>query len=378
MSQKLILPDTIHPQNILDIQRHMEYRANILQNDPSTIRCRRLELNHLLLWANDTPFHLAPTIDPVFPAYLLTSRNDGQDRQLSPKSFSKITEGARMFFSWAKAEYPDRYKGVETNWIKSIRPNRSNSVKSEIRVPQAWPLEDVLSVARLKLDRLADRRDQAAICFLYLSGMRIAAFVSLPVGCIDLENLRIEQLPSKGVLTKNHKAAVTTLLPIPELLEVVKAWDSLVRSAVSKDTPWYATLARVPGNKKVATKLLDAKGTAQGRRTAVIEGIMRMCEIANIPYRSPHKLRHGHAVYGIKHSQNMAQFKAVSQNLMHSSLTVTDSIYANLKEDDLRSAIASLGDETEKYKGADPSQLANTLLSALLKRPDLLKELLTQ
>ena len=42
-----------------------------------------------------------------------------------------------------------------------------------------------------------------------------------------------------GVRTKNKKHATTFLLPIPELLEVVKDWDREVRK-VNPEGLWFA------------------------------------------------------------------------------------------------------------------------------------------
>jgi integrase len=49
-------------------------------------------------------------------------------------------------------------------------------------------------------------------------------------------------------------------------------------------------------------------------------------EKINLTYHSPHKFRHGFAVYGIKNAIDIAGLKAVSQNLMHSSITITNGI----------------------------------------------------
>ena len=39
---------------------------------------------------------------------------------------------------------------------------------------------------------------------------------------------------------------------------------------------------------------------------------------------SPHKFRHGNAVYSLKMARDIAALEAVRQNLMHQNLTVTD------------------------------------------------------
>jgi site-specific recombinase XerD len=79
----------------------------------------------------------------------------------------------------------------------------------------------------------------------------------------------------------------------------------------------------------------------------------RLCEKAGVSYKPPHALRHGHAVHALLLGQDVADLKAVSQNLMHSSLTITDSIYSVLTEKDLSERIATLGKNGGRQ---DPSQ----------------------
>jgi site-specific recombinase XerC len=47
-------------------------------------------------------------------------------------------------------------------------------------------------------------------------------------------------------------------------------------------------------------------------------------------YHSAHKFRQGHAVYAIKNSKDVGDLKAVSMNLMHSNLSITDGVYGVL------------------------------------------------
>jgi integrase len=79
------------------------------------------------------------------------------------------------------------------------------------------------------------------------------------------------------------------------------------------------------------------------RRAMVSKAIKRLCERAGMPYHSPHKLRHGFTAYALKSAKTIAELKAISQNLMHSSLTITDSIYGVLSGEDVASRIAGLG-----------------------------------
>lgn len=60
--------------------------------------------------------------------------------------------------------------------------------------------DEVLKICSYKLKTLIDMRDRPAVAPLYLSAMRITAFISLPVRCVDIANMTVFQFPSEGVL----------------------------------------------------------------------------------------------------------------------------------------------------------------------------------
>ena len=68
---------------------------------------------------------------------------------------------------------------------------------------------------------------------------------------------------------------------------------------------------------------------------------------AGLPYHSPHKFRHGLAVYALMRSKDISKLKAVSQNLMHSNISITDGIYGILSDNDVKEQIASLGNKED-------------------------------
>jgi hypothetical protein len=86
----------------------------------------------------------------------------------------------------------------------------------------------------------------------------------------------------------------------------------------------------------------DMIAPGANRAIAVAKRIRKLFKVAGLTYRSPHKFRHGHAVYSLQHAKTMADYKAVSMNLMHQDIRVTDSIYAPLVSDEVQQRIAGL------------------------------------
>ncbi len=173
--------------------------------------------------------------------------------------------------------------------------------------------------------------------------MRIGAFVTLPLQAVDIPNRKVIQYPSLGVRTKNRKSGITFLLDIPELLKVVKEWDDEVRAVLSPKGFWFAPLSPDTGQ-------IDLHVKSVGEHRAILAGrnIKEFLLNANLPYHSPHKFRHGHIHYGSARSKTIEDFKAISMNVMHSSMEITDQFYSNLSKGEVEDRIKALGNYSKQ------------------------------
>ncbi len=226
-------------------------------------------------------------------------------------------------------------------------------------------LEEVQKLAGLPVneDDLAKRRDQAAAALLFLSGMRASAFTTLPISGLDLEAGTIRQWPELGVRTKNGKRASTFLLPIPELIEVVKVWDAIVRPALPGTSPWYTPIDSHWGEQS-----LSMKPQGYNRNLALNKRLRLLWKSAEFPDKSAHKFRHGHAVYGLQHARTMADYKAVSMNLMHEDIKITDEVYAPILSDEVQQRIANLDPQPSKTTDDELENLIGRFTNADLSK----------
>ena len=51
----------------------------------------------------------------------------------------------------------------------------------------------------------------------------------------------------------------------------------------------------------------------------------------HLPYKSPYQYRHGCAFYGLVRCQTMEQYHALSRNIMHNNIAITDQVYVDLE-----------------------------------------------
>jgi len=310
----------INRDNFLIIGEYLDYLLSVKNRNKKSVERYRFWLRWLLLWAMDQPFELADRIKPTFSHFVSAL-------ELAAESKKKIVETARSFFRWAKLYHSRRFTRLPAYWIEDLTASkvpRGNAL-------DYVTLEDVLKIVRLKIDwdNIALWRDQAMAAMLFLSGARAGAATSLPIQAVHLEAQYplIEQKPALGVRTKNSKSATTFLHNIPELLERVHSWDAFVRANCPQEYPWYAPVYQRWGEQSLANLPPgNHRSTALNRRLTILE------QAAHLPHRSPHKYRHGYAIYGLQHCQTMAQYHALSRNLMHANIAITDECYVHLEE----------------------------------------------
>lgn len=212
---------------------------------------------------------------------------------------------------------------------------------------------------------LMEERIRAGACFLYPSGMRVNAFVSLPIRAVNISEKEVQQLPSLGVRTKFKKAAITFLLDVPELLNVVQCWDNRVRPVLPPQSPWFAPISPLTGE-------LDPNchEPSQHRDAGFRHDLQEWLAKVGGTYHSPHKFRRGHAVFCLTNAVDYADMEAAMANLMHENMAMTEK-YMRLKRAEIKKRITRLGktahpdmensefiDELETFlarlKGANP------------------------
>ena len=287
--------------------------------------------NLILKWAGEQPLSKAPSFEVTFPKYLIAQRNS-KNKPYSDEYMKGCCSYTRRFFKWAR-DNKKGYQRIPEEWIAKITPEKSIEGVNEI---DFYSLEEVKRICDLEPESMRLRRAIAALAFLLLSGMRISAFLTLPIKDVNLDNYTVRQLPADGVCTKYNKAAVTTLLINSKLMKIIREWDDLVRSQCSPDSSWYARLNSTGrlDPKNVVPMTIDNKDELKRKALYPYSGfckdLRKICKMAGVTYKSPHKARYGHIHMGFSKAKTAEERKAVSINAMHESIAVTDEVYARM------------------------------------------------
>jgi integrase len=323
----------IYRENWKLVREYLKYRMEVDHISKESQRLEETRLRHLLEWANDKSFTTIDKFRPSFTEYILTDRMDGRDKLLSSVYVKKVIRSAYCFLKWVNM-HKKGYSHLNQVFLDTLKPPR---MVIEYKEHEAVTLDEIRAIAKASVETLGERRIRASAIFWFLSGIRIGAFVSLPLEAVDLNNLSVKQWPRLGVKTKLKKHATTYLLNIPDLIDVVLEWDNEVRNICENEGLWFAQVS--PETRKI----LPGEITAGDHRASIATRDLKNWLLkVGLPYHSPHKFRHGNAVYSLMMASDIAALKAVSQNLMHSSISITDGIYGILSKLDVQEQIKNL------------------------------------
>lgn len=121
------------------------------------------------------------------------------------------------------------------------------------------------------------------------------------------------------------------------MLEVVEDWDTLVRNTLPESGYWFALFS--PDTGEIDT---SCKEIGLARSNLFRKNLKEWRGKVGLTYHSPHKFRYGPVHYGQAHSKTQEDYKAVSQNVMHSSTGITDQYYSNMDDEMKKNRIDSM------------------------------------
>jgi len=293
-------------------------------------------------------------------------KREFQGKQISVTTLHSYLRYLKKFFSWLTMQpgYRSRIKPDAVSYLKISE--KEERIATQYVPRQYPPLEYVVKLAdSIKINSEIDLRDRALISFTLLSGMRDKAIVTLPLGCLDEENLTISQDPRQGVQTKFSKYIPSTIFRFDEkLVEHVQGWvKHLKNRGYGSRDPLFprSKIGHEEGNLSFepATEVEPVfwKGTG-----GIREIFKKRSQEAELPYYPPKTFRHLAVDLACKSCRTGEHMKAISQNFGHEHIATTLRSYANYDSRRL----------TEILKGMDfsgrPSQTADDKLDQILEK----------
>ncbi|MEA1980850.1 MAG: site-specific integrase [candidate division Zixibacteria bacterium] len=302
-----------------------------------------------------------------FKKWLNEKRNNGKN--LSNTTKYHYLRHLNSFFSWLATQ--SGYKSrISLDAVSYLSLNRKAVHDALSTRPKKFPSigqvkELVLSIS-IKND--IDRRDQSLIAFMFLTGIRYKALCSLSLGCIDIEKLVVNQDPRLGVHTKGGKVITTWILQFDEeLVVILKEWVNYLITKL-KFGPSDPLFPKTQVSQVEEGYSFEANGISQEfwSNSNSIRNILKLRTTnAGLSYFNPHSFRHAACQYALRLAKTPEEFKALSQNFGHESVTTTLRSYGTLDDSRISEVINNI-DFSEK-KNIDSKQFSLADLEDYIK-----------
>ncbi|MFH2055574.1 MAG: tyrosine-type recombinase/integrase, partial [bacterium] len=248
-------------------------------------------------------------------------------KKIAASTVCRTLRCLKAFYLWL-AMQPGLRRKIDSEDVEFFNPDRATAREAASPTDTKFPsLEYVTKlVSSISGQSPIDRRDRALVAFLFLSGMRVSAIMSLPVGDLDCETLEIRQYPEHGVATKFNKKIRSWLMPFDcSLVEQVRAWATYLRDSRSFTTsdPLFPRSKLGQEDDACCFESTDIEPERWRSATSIRKILQARAAAASLEYYPPHSFRHGAVYFVFKQRLTPEEFKAYSQNFGHENPATT-------------------------------------------------------
>jgi site-specific recombinase XerD len=256
------------------------------------------------------------------------------EQELSHSTILRHMEVCKTFFSWLQSQpgYKRALKADDAQYFSLTEKEKRAATSIP---PCKFPtLRDVLLAVRTMPSSTAiEKRNRAMIALVGITGIRISALISLQLKHLDIDERLVTQDP-REVDTKASKLIQTYFVPVSDELEaIVIEWVNYLRDecGFSGPDPLFPKTAQKQGDLfefEVDGLTREFWATAESARDVFAEAFSN----AGLDIYPPHTFRKMLVSEMYRKELSIAEFKALSQNLGHSSAQTTLTSYGTLSQ----------------------------------------------
>jgi integrase len=267
-----------------------------------------------------------------FKRRLSSQQNQRTGAKLSQPSINGVLREIRAFFKWL-ADQPGYKSKITHSDADYLSPDRKseNARRNSCWKPHPSPDHVRRLLQGMPADSLVQRRDRALIAFLFLTGSREGAAITIRIEHVDLINACVN-FDGKRVNTKFGKTFTTAFYPIGDNIEqIVRNWIAELKSdyLFSGGDPLFPkTNVGVGPSRHFEALGISRNPWASPSSAAKI--FKRALKDAGLPPFSPHRVRDTLAELAKDHCRTPEDYKAWSQNMGHDDVLTTFQSYGSV------------------------------------------------
>lgn len=322
-------------------RRFLEYRKYARQLSEKSLDREIAALERFDIWNSRkdfAQFHIEQAME--FRTHL-EQANSATGKPLGKSTTRAILATLREFVLWLSQQegFRSRIKAADADYFNLSRRDEAEARAAPPRpAPSVNQAKRALAMMPDKTPR--DLRDKAVFALFCLTGVRVAALISLRIKHVNLDEKSVTQNP-REVATKFGKSIDTFFAKGFEDAEAaLRAWITHLDEVAlyGPDDPLFpATSVSAQSN---------AGFTANGftrrpwKSTEPVRKIVNEAfNTAALPNYGPHAFRHMLARHAVNTSTTVAEFVANSQNLGHSDVLTTLRSYGQISRERQRELV---------------------------------------
>ncbi|KMK68598.1 site-specific integrase [Puniceibacterium sp. IMCC21224] len=267
-----------------------------------------------------------------FKRRLSSQQNQRTGAKLSSTSVNGVLREVQTFYSWL-ADQPGYKSRISRSDIEFLGPDRKsdNARRTSCWKPHASPAQVVRLLSGMPDETVLQRRDRALVAFLFLTGSREGAAITLRLGHVDLANACVH-FDGRSVDTKFGKSFTTAFFPMLAPCEqFVRDWILELRTQhhfSDSDPLLPKTRVGVGTSRQFSALGIDRAPWASPSSAARV--FKQAFVDAGLPPFSPHRVRDTLAELAKDHCRTPEDYKAWSQNMGHDDVLTTFRSYGSV------------------------------------------------
>lgn len=268
----------------------------------------------------------------AFKRYLGGQRNERTGAPLGDSTINSTLRELKAFFNWL-ADQPGYKSRITRSDVDYLTPDRKseNARRGSLWKPHPSPEQVLHVLGQMPVGNVIERRNRALVAFLFLTGSREGAAISLKLGHVDMANSCV-QFDGRVVNTKFGKSFTTAFYPFdPKVERIVSDWITELRCThffANADPLFPKTQVGLGPMGKFAAVGISREPWAGASGAAKI--FKEAFANAGFPPFSPHKVRDTVAELASQHCRTPEDYKAWSQNMGHDDVLTTFRSYGSV------------------------------------------------
>jgi site-specific recombinase XerD len=267
-----------------------------------------------------------------FKRKLSSQQNQRSGAKLSQASINGVLREVRAFFKWL-ADQPGYKSKISHSDADYLSPDRKseNARRGSGWKPHPSPDQARHLLQGMPEDNVVQRRNRALIAFLFLTGSRVGAAITLRIGHLDLNHACVN-FSGKGVSTKFGKAFTTAFYPIGDYAEqIVRNWIGELKTdhLFSDSDPLFPKTDTGNGPSRFF-EVLGISRNPWASPSSAANIFKKAFKDAGLSPFSPHRVRNTLAELAKDHCRTPEDYKAWSQNMGHDDVLTTFQSYGSV------------------------------------------------